>query len=154
MMWIHNYLHQMGWDNSACTPSTKTKKRKKLLKSPLCLTFAFFPGCGIQGITVKPPPAAFAMAAFRVPQAFEAPPTYVVTHSQCIQVHVAAAFAPLTWTRCTGLSEGVTIVTVFTHLAAHPYTGVVGGWRKWTEIKWMAELEQSQRWSLSQPKAC
>lgn len=80
------------------------QKRKKNGLCPLSLTFAFFAGCGIQGVTVKAPPAAFAVVALCVPQAFEAPPTYVVTHSQRVQVHVAVAFTPLTQTSCTGLS--------------------------------------------------
>lgn len=101
-----------------------TLRKKEKCYSPSSLTFAFFPGCGIQGVTVKPPLAAFAVLALRVPQAFEALPTDVVTHSQSVQVHVAVAFAPLTRTSRTGLSEGVTRVTVFTHLTPRPYTGV------------------------------
>lgn len=58
-------------------------------------------------------------------QAFEAPPADVVAHSQRVWVHVAVAVALLTRTDWPGLSEGVTIVTVFTHLTAHPC--VAGG---------------------------
>lgn len=96
------------------------------LNQPSCgassLTFALSPGCGPQGVAVKPRPAAFAVVALRVAQALEAPPAGVVAHAQRVRVHVAVAVAPLARTSRPGSSEGVTIVTVFTHLTAHPYT--------------------------------
>lgn len=77
----------------------------------------------MQGVAVETPPAALAARALRVAQALEAPPAGVVAHPQRVRVHVAVAFAPLTRASRAGLSEGVAIVTVFTRLTAHPYTG-------------------------------
>lgn len=80
------------------------RQKKKNWQSPPFLTFAFFTGCGMQGVAVETPLAAFAVLALRVAQALEAPPADVVTHSQRVRVHVAVAFAPLTWASRTGLS--------------------------------------------------
>lgn len=104
---------------SSRPPSTKALKPSY---GPSSLTFAFFPGCGLQGVAVEPPLAAFAVVALRVAQAFEAAPAGVVAHAQRVRVHVAVAVASLARTGRPGSSEGVTIVTVFTHLTAHPYT--------------------------------
>lgn len=46
----------------------------------------------------------------------------VVTYSHRVEVDVAVAVASRTRSSCPGLSQGIAIVTVFTHLTAHPYT--------------------------------
>lgn len=125
-----------------CPPPPPKKRKKTLLKvntvPHLSRTSAFFPSCGIQGVAVVTPPAAFAVVALRVAQAFEAPPADVVTHSQRVWVRVAVAVALLTRTGWPGLSEGVTIVTVFTHLTAHPCKGSgqeLDGWLGWNSLR-------------------
>lgn len=89
---------------------------------PQSLTFALLASCLVEGIAEEAPLAALAVVALCVPQAFQTSPSDVVTNSQCVEVHVAVAVASHTRYSHPGLSQGVTIVTVFTHLTAHPYT--------------------------------
>lgn len=63
-----------------------------------------------------------AVLALCVPQAFQTSPGDVVTYSQGVEVHVAVAVASCTRSSHPGSPQGVTIVTVFTHLTAHPCT--------------------------------
>lgn len=91
---------------------------------PQSLTFAPLASCLVQGIAVEAPPAVLAVVALCVPQAFQTSPTDGVTYSQRVEVHVAVAVASHTRSSHPRLSQGVAIVTVFTHLTARPYTKV------------------------------
>lgn len=89
---------------------------------PQSLTSALLASCLAQGIAEEALLAAVAVVALRVPQAFQTSSSDVITNSQRVEVHVAVAVASHTRYSRPGLSQGVTIVTIFTHLTAHPYT--------------------------------
>lgn len=89
----------------------------------LFLTLALLARCLLQGVAIETPLASLAVVALCVPHALKTPPGEVVAYPHCVEVHVAVAVAPHTGSNRPGLSQGVTIVTVFAHLTAHPCTG-------------------------------
>lgn len=98
------------------------------------LTLALLASCLLQGIAVETPPAALAVFPLCVSHAFQTSAGGPVTYSHRVEVHVAIAVASHARSSRPILSQGVTIVTVFTHLTAHPYTRERGGYRSRQEL--------------------
>lgn len=79
---------------------------------------ALFEDTLVERIAVETLLTSFAVVALCVSETFEARPSDVVTQAQRVEVYVAIALASDAGTNRSRLSEGVTIVTIFTHLTA------------------------------------
>lgn len=86
------------------------------------LTLALLAGCLVEGVPVETPLAALAVFPLSVPEALQTSSTDTVACPHGVEIHVAVAVASHARTRCSRRSQGVTIVTILTHLTAYPCT--------------------------------